>query len=282
MLGAYFDDSGSHDQSEVVVVAGVMGLESELQTLENLWRDHLDQPLDGLKTPLKEFHARDCFASEGEFTGWKRTETDYFRHQLRETIIRSRVSGYGFACVRSEFDTEIQGEFRSIFGDSEAFATTNCFVRALRWARNCTFDPEMTFVFDNKPQRNNETKALFDAFQMHEASRDLIGVSFLDSKKTLPLQAADLFAWEFYQYAKQILRKGMSAPDTEGMKHLAKGMYYRDGQIARQAALKKIKAHWRRGGEDMIHGAAELFAKIRPSSLRAGVRQHSRKMMPPR
>ena len=156
MLKANFDDSGTHGSSEVVIVAGIMGTESELRTLENLWREHLVRPLCGTKPPIQEFHAAECADSRGEFAGWKRTETDYFRHQLREVIIKSHVSGYGFACVRKDWDDEIQGDLRKVFGDPEGYAITNCFVRALRWANNFTFDQEISFVFDKKPERERQ------------------------------------------------------------------------------------------------------------------------------
>lgn len=277
MLGAYFDDSGTHDASEVVVVAGIMGLESDLVTLDGLWREHLDRPLDGHKSPIKEFHASHCFSSTGEFVGWTRTETDYYRHQLQDVIIRSHVSGYGFACVRQEYDEVVQGDLRLILGDSEGHAASQCIVRALRWARIATFDPDISFVFDCKASRNRETKAIFDAFQLHEKEKNLVGVSFLNSEKTLALQAADLFAWEFYQYAQQILKVGMSAPATAGMKNLAENMYYVDGQIARKSAMKKIKALWAKGDQELFRLNANYFGNFRPSPTRGSSRSAAKK-----
>jgi len=47
MLRAYFDDSGTHDGSKIVVVAGIMGSESELLSLELLWRELLNDPVCG-------------------------------------------------------------------------------------------------------------------------------------------------------------------------------------------------------------------------------------------
>jgi hypothetical protein len=41
MLSAYFDDSGTHDQSQIVLLAGVFGTEAEMTSLEWLWRQEL-------------------------------------------------------------------------------------------------------------------------------------------------------------------------------------------------------------------------------------------------
>lgn len=241
MLGAYFDDSGTHGQSEIVVVAGILGTNSELATLNSLWREQIDRPLSGLKERVSEFHATDCFQSRGEFTGWKRHETDYFRHQLREVIVKSKVSGYGFACVRKEWDAEIQGKNRAFFGDPQRYAITSCFIRALRWARNFTFDPEISFIFDNNPERTRETRAIFDAFQLHERDKNISSISFLNSRKVAALQAADMFAWEFNRWAQDILEYGNRPPTTKEMQHLAQNMYYVDGQIARQEKIREMR-----------------------------------------
>lgn len=180
---------------------------------------------------MKEFHATDCFHSTNEFLGWKRLETDHYRHQLREVIIKSRVSGYGCACVRGEWDAEIQGDMRKFLGDSEGYAYTQCFVSALRWANEFTYDPEISFIFDNKPGRNQEIKAIFEGFQMHEENKAV---------NVPALQAADMFAWEFYQHSQEILKEGMKPPSRPELAHLTKGMYHVRAQIVRLAAIKKI------------------------------------------
>lgn len=45
MLRAYFDDSGTHEDSAVVLMAGVFGTEWEMRSLESGWQKHLDRPL---------------------------------------------------------------------------------------------------------------------------------------------------------------------------------------------------------------------------------------------
>jgi hypothetical protein len=91
MLMGYFDDSGTHDQADIVLIAGVFGMEWQIRSLDRIWQKHLERPLDGQKTRLKRFHMVDCQNSRGEFTGWSRTETDSFCDELRRAIADSHV-----------------------------------------------------------------------------------------------------------------------------------------------------------------------------------------------
>jgi hypothetical protein len=152
MLAADFDDSGTHNSSEVVLVGGICGTEIQLSSLDSKWKRHLDEPLGGQKQPLRRFHMYDCQNSLVDFSGWNRTETEYFVHQLGDTIIKSGVGAYGIACVRAEYDSLVKGDVRAIFGTPEQMCIRNCFVKAVSWAQNeAPFDPKLTFVFDNRP-----------------------------------------------------------------------------------------------------------------------------------
>jgi hypothetical protein len=166
MLAAYFDDSGTHADSNVVLVAGIAGIEWALASFDRLWKPHIDRPLCGQKERLRRFHATDCNNSQNEFAGWSRTETDFFSHQLRAVILESGVKAYGIAISRRDWDDIITGELRGFLGDAEAYAITQCYVCALQWASANTFDPKITFVFDNRPSEiQRRARAVGDAFE---------------------------------------------------------------------------------------------------------------------
>lgn len=263
MLWAYLDDSGSHDNSDIVIIAGILGTESELLSLEGMWKDHLSRPLCGLREQIKEFRAHDCYHSRGEFLHWKRHETDYFRHQLRCVLIKSKVSGYGFACKRKEWNEFLQGDARSIFGDPEGYAARQCFVRMLRMANETSFDPYISFVFDNKPNREREIRVVFDAFQRIEKDKNIVGISFMDSAKILPLQAADLFAWEFNFNARLVISKGINKPISEGAIHLRK-MYRIEGQITGRDGLAKLADYIKKHSAGDVSAYAHHFDTFDP------------------
>jgi hypothetical protein len=213
MLTAYFDDSGTHSSSNIVLVAGIFGTEWQLKSLDHLWRKHIDSPLSGAKPRLKRFHATDCYNSTNEFAGWSRAETDYFSHQLRAAIIESGVAAYGIGIQRKDWDEIVTGDLRGFLGDAESYAITQCYVCTLRWARENTFDPQITFIFDNRPSEiQRRAKTIGDAFERHSEKPQVVGCRFGSSYDIRPLQAADLFAWEVYQHANEIFSAGIIQP----------------------------------------------------------------------
>jgi hypothetical protein len=247
MLRAFFDDSGTHEgghwgPSKVVAVAGIFGTEAEMRGLEEGWRQHLARPLCGTKPPLSRFHMTECQDSRGEFAGWTRTEADYFCHQLGTVIIESGVSAYGMACFRKDWDDLIVGDVRAILGDAEGNCVRNCFLKAATWAQMYTFDPEMMFFIDDRPHRQRENRLVFNVFETQSMPPpELIGLSFVTSHKVIPLQAADLIAWEFYQYALDTLSAGkLILPKRNQFHRLRQEIAVFDLQIARRESIQRI------------------------------------------
>jgi hypothetical protein len=266
MITGYFDDSGTHEQSEIVLVAGLFGTEARLESLDRNWRQHIRNPLGGRKPPLRRFHAFDCNASQGEFAGWSRTETDYFCHQLRSTIIEADVAAYGVAIARKDWDELGTGDARTVLGSAEGHCIRNCFVSALGWAQTNTFDPKMTFVFDTRPSPIKRDAAIIaNAFERCVMQPKPVGVAFLNSYDIAPLQAADLLAWELYQHANDILRDGMVLPRRKEMDHLTKNMLFH-AQIARREVIEKIVKLWTSQGPDKLKEIANHFTYFDPES----------------
>ena len=272
MLRAFFDDSGTHEggrwgPSKVVAVAGIFGTEAEMRGLEKPWRQHLARPIDGTRSPLSRFHMTECQASDGAFRGWSRTETDYFCHQLGTVIIESGVSAYGMACFRKDWDELITGDIRAILGDAEGNCVRNCFLKASAWAQAYTCDPQMTFIFDDRPHRQRENKVVFDVFQANLLPPpELVGVFFSTSHKLIALQAADLIAWEFYQYAKDTLESGkIEFPKREQFHRLRQEISVFDLQIARRDSIQKIADHAKK--QPALERLAQHFKTFDPDAL---------------
>jgi hypothetical protein len=208
MLTVYFDDSGTHSRSDVVLWAGLCGTQDQWSALSQAWAAKLMAPCPG-KEPLSWFHATDCMARKEEFLGWTRDEAEYAASEFTQVIVDSGVDAYASAVQRKDWDELVTGDLRILSGDAEGHCIRNCYAGAMRWAGRQS-DPQIAFVFDNRVHRRieNETqfqirKAVADHYQ---SSPSLVSVTFAMPRQFYPLQAADLLAWEYYQFANEILR----------------------------------------------------------------------------
>jgi Protein of unknown function (DUF3800) len=277
MISSYFDDSGTHTggkwgPSRIVVVAGIVGTEGSLRGLEHAWQQQLDRPLCGRKKPLSRFHMVDCQDSRGEFEGWNRAETDHFCYQLRQVIIDSRVGGYGIAISRQDWDELVTDDVRGFLGDAEGYCISQCFVRSLRWSRENCFDPQITFVFDNRTEAiERRGKVLGHMFQAYnvgmQQNPQIVGTAFLSSTAIRPLQAADMLAWEIYQHGREILSGGgeIRPPKRIALRQLGEQMQL-NTQIAQRRSIEQIVDHIRNSDQELLKAAGEHFTVFDPEN----------------
>jgi hypothetical protein len=209
MLITYFDDSGTHDDSEIVLLAGLFGNEYQWALFNDLWRKRLEESVPG-KPPVKRFHMTDCYNSLSEFAGWNRNETNYLAKELGEIIFRCNLWGCASAINRKAWDQFITGDLRRALGDAEGGCIRVCFNTTLQWAAEFSGSNSIAFVFDDRPHKKQEYDAVYRVFSDHRnatrLSPKLVSLTFARSSNVLPLQAADLFAWEFYQDELYFLR----------------------------------------------------------------------------
>jgi hypothetical protein len=185
-------------------MAGVFGFPNQWDFLSELWAKQLADPCPG-KPALTRFHMAECQAGDGEFLGWKRIETDFLVHELDSIIIKTGIYGFGGAIARKHYDQLITGDLRRSSGDAETMCIINCFVKFLSWAKENALGHSIALVFDDRPQKRRDVQKIHDVYRgfvdgyKEPESPEIVSVSFASSRKVLPLQAADLFAWEIYQ-----------------------------------------------------------------------------------
>jgi hypothetical protein len=261
-LTAYFDDSGSHTNSDVVLWNGVFGNAFQWQRLNELWAATLRSPSPG-KEPLGRFHMADCYHGQGEFLGWSRTAREFLVHELVDIILKCGIYSNGAAIVRKDWDDLVKGDLRSALGDAEGYSLRMAFVRASKWARDVACQREIAFIFDRRPDREREGKRIFDLFdqfaRIESSAADPSLIRFSDSYRVHPLQAADLLAWQQHRYVAEYVRsdgKSVVASSSE-LRRLSKGGRVTIG-IARRSAIQNMVA-LEVGNEEKIARAAELI-----------------------
>jgi hypothetical protein len=94
-----------------------------------------------------------------------------------------------------------------------------------KWAREFSGGKQIAFVFDDRPERKKEYQHVYNVFSEYskaiKACPELVSLTFARAAKVLPLQAADLFAWEFYQDELRYMKGSFPRPKEFSSKLIA-------------------------------------------------------------
>ena len=248
MLSGYFDDSGTHADSPVVVWAGLLGTEAQWERLEPAWKAKLEEPLPG-KAPLKQFHLSACAAADDEFRYYSPAERDLVRHEFRTLIIEAGLLSIGSVVSRPDWDELVVGKLRDRLGDAETPCFLNCINRGLKLARVTHKEEDrIAFVFD-EGRRSESLQTLIDRIMAVEDREPptISSILFNPVRLSPPLQAADTVATESFWAAQKWLQEGSNAEATAHFKHFLANMAA-EGLIADREAILETVALLRRGG----------------------------------
>jgi hypothetical protein len=179
MLKAYLDESGTHEESPIVISAGYLFAPDGAEALATLWKPFLDS------RGISYFHANAC-SDEVVFSA------------LIHLIIATAETG--FLCFAQR---EVLGRqhprLRQFTGSPYAVCTLSCMEEMANFAKKRN---ETVFYFI---EGGNEYQGEVDHF-IARIKRDPElkgrfaieqGSGTFDKKQVIQLQAADLLAWEF-------------------------------------------------------------------------------------
>ena len=200
----YFDDSGTHPEANTAIAACYVSSMEKWNLFESEWKALANE--EGFSA----FHMSEFAAGKGEFSGWDDTKRKHVLGKLCALInIRVRT-GFVVAVRKRDYDDLIQGSFREYCGEQHyTFVLRHC-ATGLREGRK-KFEPSSTlrYVFDQMGKGKGEIMRVMDeakAISQSEALETgivtLKGYSFDDKADILPLQAADILAWTFFQYTQ--------------------------------------------------------------------------------
>ncbi|MFZ3350898.1 MAG: DUF3800 domain-containing protein [Xanthobacteraceae bacterium] len=202
-----------------------------------------------------------CQAGNGEFLRWKRTETDFLVHELGDIILKCGLYCDCAVISRKDWDELVTGDLLTALGDAEGYSLRMAFVRASKWARQTGGDDKIAFVFDRRQEREQEGNRIYALFkhlsEIEPTAVTPISIEFSDSAHVLPLQAADLVAWEYYHHAREYLRTGKPYASRKQLRRLWNGGRMKIGLATRSAIEEMVALEV--GKEEKIGRAAELM-----------------------
>ena len=189
VIKAYFDESGIHDGSPVVTVGGYFGEPAA-------WRDFTKE-WNRTKRPIKVFHAVDAQNLQGEFEGWSPEDRDELVKRLLPIIPKHPVAAVLMGINLDAFKEAMRGrsDLQEIFGTPY----TACFQWALQslveHAEKFNFD-ERIACFHESNDFQREARESFDFIMNDSRYRNISSLTFGRKEDFVPLQAADILAYE--------------------------------------------------------------------------------------
>lgn len=219
-LTAYFDDSGTHPDSSVALVAGWVSPVIQWKKLVREWNkakqefrfDTLHMAELMANNPKSEFADKDYWSEKRKYLLLKR---------VREIIGKHAGQGFEYSVSRKDYDELVVGENRKHLGQFHyTYAVEACIGGIERWRKSeGTLEPT-EYVFDRmaEPKAKKEiVRAFRDAAQFDDALLRY-GIyenclSFGDKSQIIPLQAADLLAWCSFRHDRYRM-DGLEYPEA--------------------------------------------------------------------
>ena len=198
MLAAYFDESGTHSKSPIIAIAGYISNDEQWAKFNEEWQTLLD------RYSLEYFHMNQFENRQGQFRGMSEHE----RHALLDSLItfigiRAR-SGIAAAFDLSAYNELVAEGYEEIIGPPYALCASLCIVGTQRWAVKHSYQEPIAFLFERGARHSGLFhKAYNKALKNSKISANyrLGTLAFPDKREALPLQAADILAYEVWKYA---------------------------------------------------------------------------------
>jgi len=220
MLEFYYDDSGTHADSDVVVWGGVAGHVHFMNELSAAWNAQLATPCEG-RPPIKKFHSVDLMHGWGEFEGYSEPERNLTRRNFRKIILDAGLSVLSYGIAAKAWHEELNGVAKIALRSPEHT------ILSLAVAGGCEAAIKekmpVAFVFDaGCATRTDIPLAVANGIELAKIDPDLVSSGISPVMGNAGLQAADLVAHETYRLFCDFLATGQANPEP----HLAR---LRDG-----------------------------------------------------
>ncbi len=208
-LTGYFDASGTHRQSETVAVAGFFAAAAAWVEFSARWQLALSD------FGLDHFHMTDFAFGAPPYDEWSEPQRRARLARLL-TIIREHAGfSVGIVVDRSAFDRIISPRARKVCGDAFGLATIAAFMEVGRMLRGTDIDAWASYVFDRGSLGAGTVLKVFQANMEDPVAKEqlrALDLRFADKNLFLPLQAADILAYELYKDMPRHLRRESKVP----------------------------------------------------------------------
>lgn len=209
-LTAYIDESGTHDASEVIAVAGFLSDTSKWVNFSVQWESALDDfGLSG------GFHMADFANRVPPYDVWTEEERRQRLSRLLNIIKNNALVSFGVSFQKKAFDLLFSDRAKAICGGPYGLAAMNCYMDVGRKLHDLNWDGRVAYVLESGAKGAGQMSRVFlSNLNRPEQSEGLhlLSLRFERKREFLPLQAADILAYELYKQLPKTLKLDSRAP----------------------------------------------------------------------
>lgn len=204
---AYLDESGTHDDSDRVVVAGFLSDEPRWKAFSVKWKAALDD------WRVNAFHMSEFAHFRGKFKSWTEEERQERLGYLINLINDYTISSIAIVVLKKSFNEIMSPDAKALCGDAYGCASIACYYNL--GAKEPKSDTYIAYIMDKGCLGRDALAWIHGAQSKYpdwvEETR-IISLDFQDKKLFVPLQSADILAYEIFKDAERQFLGGQRKP----------------------------------------------------------------------
>lgn len=222
---AYFDESYTHAPAPLVyTVAGCVSTAFEWMKFQKEWRNQLAQE------NIEYFHMVEFQACKPPYGDWSKEKRVKFLRSLHQTLHRRVFRSFATTVNLNDYES-LTTEQKEVLGNPHVFAAKNCMTAIGYWrAESIMYNP-LAYVLEQGFKNDKHLRRVFNE-ELREEDRNFFRIGSLtlaDKKAMMPLQAADIYA---YEAMKEIARQ-LTPDNKRGARESGKNLIRREYDLWR-------------------------------------------------
>ncbi len=215
---AYFDESGTHADSEAVAVAGYLSTSELWASFKIEWRKVLaDHAIDA-------FHMTDFAVGAKQFKGWAESKRRDCFGRLIKIINAHAIGSVGTVIPANLYKQIFSAKANNFVGGPYGLAATACFMSLAEILRLIGIQGWIAYVYDIGAHGRDQVYKVFTENEQDKVNKEflrLLSLKFENDYQFVPLQAADILAYELYRHLPKQLGSDHRPPRLFSLRSLS-------------------------------------------------------------
>jgi hypothetical protein len=193
---AYFDESGTHEGSAVVTLAGYLSTAERWEVFDAQWKPSLE------KYGIEFFHMADFAQRQGQFRNWPEDKRRECLKELHDIISANAIGSVGYGLSRAAYDAIVCAKADDFMGGPYGLLASTLLIDFSGLLRLLGVRSLVAYRFESGAEGIGQVATIFDrniASPGHSEFHRVLSFGTEDKRKFTPLQAADILAYELYE-----------------------------------------------------------------------------------